>query len=46
VQQVLYESYEWNVDLEKVKEKVKYRSCGNYIFEIPYIEEMDMITVN
>lgn len=44
--ELMYESYEWNVDLEKVKEKVKYRSCGNYIFEIPYIEEMDMVTVN
>ena len=43
--ELLYESYEWNVDLEKVKEKVKYQSCGKYIFEIPYIEETDVLVV-
>lgn len=43
--ELLYESYEWNVDLEKVKEKVKYQSCGKYIFEIPHIEETDVVVV-
>lgn len=42
---LLYESYEWNIDLEKAKEKVKYQSCSKYIFAIPYIEETDMIVV-
>ena len=39
---LLYKSYEWDVDLENVKEKVKYKSCDKYIFEIPYLEEKNV----